>query len=163
MVCELYLNKAVTQKKSQTYRNLRSLLCARTSGASLWPQLWFWPTGLYSLAIWSPLFILPGRNSCHFPSLSPCLRSCLSQNCGAGLWCWVRSGPWPEAPRQVLAQTPARRSLLSLGGLIHIIANVDLLWNFPSQWKGVFCLEKLHFSLICTKLPYSLNMRCSVQ
>ena len=92
-------------------RSLRSILGAKTSGASRWPQLWFWPTGLHPLTLWPPLFIWPGVDSCYFPSLS--LRSCLCQNYGVELWCWVRSGPLSRGPWQVLAQTPARFSLLA--------------------------------------------------
>ena len=95
MVCELYLNKAVT--KSPRW-------------VGVWDQYWvprhLWPQdgpscGFDPLAS-TPcpsdptLFIWPGTDSCHFPSLSP--RSCLCQNYGVELWCWVRSGPCPEAP-----------------------------------------------------------------
>ena len=111
MVCELYLSKAVT-KKTQMSRSLRSVLGTKTSGASRWPQLCFWPTGLHPLTIWLPVFIWPGMDSCHFPSLSLSKILLVSK-----LWSGaivlsevkaVSRGPW-----QVLAQTPARFSLLA--------------------------------------------------
>lgn len=56
----------------------------------------------------TPLAILLGRHSCHVPSLSSCLRSYLSLDCGVGLRCLlVRPGPLPEALGLVFAQTRA--------------------------------------------------------